>query len=386
MCVNMRVSAESRALTHSSSILGDALQAFWNRRILTIKMISGKTIKLVLYELLEFACFCVPVFVLMERFASIIRFVKNSTTAYWLIVAVSLAYVASVTLFVWLPLKYLSFKTQRFSEVTNWRPLTLGYVILSTLPCIAITIASSKVQVDTGVRFDGFVELPVSLVLFSLICVDIVERIRPLHLTGPASGLDLDLELPGPILTHLQQVPSVSETVQVNGWGGTSTPRSPVMNGSGRRGDSEARGPSRTSSTAYLYSSHSHSGQFSFIWVREPRHELFVSSFIFWLDTVEMVRVATIDRVYYSAWLFPVCILAYVSILRVIITPDNPLLASASVISQDIPFLVLRICLMAVFGYVSPVVYTLKNSLVTLSFLYFVFMTRLKLLNRGSMF
>lgn len=41
-----------------------------------------------------------------------------------------------------------------------------------------------QVQVDAGIRYDRFTELPVSLVLFSLICVDIVERIRPLRLTG----------------------------------------------------------------------------------------------------------------------------------------------------------------------------------------------------------
>lgn len=41
-----------------------------------------------------------------------------------------------------------------------------------------------QVQVDAGIKYDRFTELPVSLVLFSLICVDIVERIRPLRLTG----------------------------------------------------------------------------------------------------------------------------------------------------------------------------------------------------------
>ncbi len=83
-------------------------------------MLSGKTVKLILYELLQFACLCIPVFVVMERFASVIHNVKSSVTAYWLVVAASVAYVASVTLFVWVPLKYFILKTQRFSEVTNW--------------------------------------------------------------------------------------------------------------------------------------------------------------------------------------------------------------------------------------------------------------------------
>lgn len=41
-----------------------------------------------------------------------------------------------------------------------------------------------QVQVDRGLRLDRFTELPVSLVLVSLICVDITERIRSCRLIG----------------------------------------------------------------------------------------------------------------------------------------------------------------------------------------------------------
>uniref|UniRef100_A0A673L1T7 Transmembrane protein 236-like n=1 Tax=Sinocyclocheilus rhinocerous TaxID=307959 RepID=A0A673L1T7_9TELE len=340
-------------------------------------MLSGKIVKLILYELLQFACLCIPVFAVMERFASVIHFMKSSATAYWLVVAASVAYVASVTLFVWVPLKYFILRTQR-------RPVTLAYVILSTLPCFAIIIASSKVQVDAGVKNDPFTELPVSLVLFSLICVDIVEKIRPLCLTGQG----LDFEMPGPVLTHSEQVTSVSRQLQANGRDGGASPRSPVRNGtiSGHWRDADEEGTSRTSSTAYLYTSHSYSGPFRFVWIREPRHDLFVATFLFWFDTVEMVRVAGTDLVYYSAWVFPIYILAFLSILRVVITPDSPLLASSSVLTQDLPFLVMRVCLVAVFGYVTPVLYILKNIFTAVSFMYFVFMTKLKLLSRESMF
>ncbi len=193
--------------------------------------------------------------------------------------------------------------------------------------------------------------------------------------------------MPGPVLTHLEQVTSVSGQLQANGRDVDASPRSPVRNGtlSGRWRDADEVGTSRTSSTAYLYS-HSYSGPFHFVWIRDPRHDLFVATFMFWFDTVEMVRVAGTDSVYYSAWVFPIYILAYLSILRVVITPDCPLLASLSVLSQDLPFLVVRICLVAVFGYVTPVLYILKNIFTTVSFVYFVFMTKLKLLNRGSMF
>lgn len=194
--------------------------------------------------------------------------------------------------------------------------------------------------------------------------------------------------MPGPVLTHLQQVTSVSAHLQANGGDGDTSLRSPVQNGSlsGRWGDADVPSLSRTSSAAYLYSSRSHSGPLRFVWTRDPRHNLFVASFVFWFDTVELVRVAGTYSVYYSPWVFPVYILAYLSILRVVITPNSSLLASISVLSQDLPFLVVRICLVGIFGYVTPVLYILKNILVTGSFIYFVFMTKLKLLNRGSMF
>lgn len=85
-------------------------------------MPSGNTVKLVLYEVLQLAALIVPIFVIMERFASLIHDVRGrDLTAYWLVVAASIAYVTSVTLLVWVPLKYLILKRQRFiSEITQW--------------------------------------------------------------------------------------------------------------------------------------------------------------------------------------------------------------------------------------------------------------------------
>lgn len=85
-------------------------------------MPSGKTVKLILYEALQFAALVTPVFVIMERFARLIRDVRSGDhTAYWLVVAVSIAYVTSVTLLVWVPLKYLLLKQRGFmAEITLW--------------------------------------------------------------------------------------------------------------------------------------------------------------------------------------------------------------------------------------------------------------------------
>lgn len=42
----------------------------------------------------------------------------------------------------------------------------------------------AQVQINHNLKNDTFTELPVSLVLFSLICIDVVERIRQCRLTG----------------------------------------------------------------------------------------------------------------------------------------------------------------------------------------------------------
>lgn len=85
-------------------------------------MLSGKTVKVVLYEVIQFACLSVPIFVIMERFASLMHHVRgNDLTAYWLVVAASIAYVTTVSLLVWVPLKYFILTSRRFiSEITAW--------------------------------------------------------------------------------------------------------------------------------------------------------------------------------------------------------------------------------------------------------------------------
>uniref|UniRef100_A0A3Q3FL26 Transmembrane protein 236 n=1 Tax=Labrus bergylta TaxID=56723 RepID=A0A3Q3FL26_9LABR len=347
-------------------------------------MPSGKNIKLILYELLQFAALIVPVFVIMERFGRLIRDVRGrDLTAYWLVVAASIAYVTSATLLVWVPLKYVTLKQRRFiSEITQWRPTALAYIILCTLPCSAILIASSKVQVDDGVRLDLFTELPVSLVLMSLICVDIIERIRPY-------SLDSDLDMAGPVLTHLEQVTTVTGQLHTDEVPNGVTQDHPEVRNPPRPAIRLTTNP-RVTSMAYLYSSSSrpraYSGPLGFFWRRDGRGEVFVDTFLFWMDTVEMVRVAGEPSVFYSAWVFPVYILAFMSTLRMVITPQNPLLSFAGFALQDFPFFIIRVALIAVFGYVTPVLYVLKNVLVSLTFIYFTYLTRLRIFKRQSMF
>lgn len=192
-------------------------------------------------------------------------------------------------------------------------------------------------------------------------------------LSFAGDGPNSDFDMSGPVLTRQQAVTTVSDTVHAD------------------QSQNTPRPADRNASATYLYSSssprpRSHSGRLGFLWRRDLRAEVFVESFMFWLDTVEMVRVAGERSVFYSDWLFPVYIFSFLSTLRLAIAPDNPLLSSAGFLLQDLPFFVLRVALVSVFGFVSPVLYLLKNALVSLTFIYFTFLTRLKIFRKYSMF
>lgn len=204
-----------------------------------------------------------------------------------------------------------------------------------------------------------------------------------------ADSLDPYFDMSGPVLTHLQRVTTVTGQLQAHEGQASVTPEVKNDAPAGPRRDSVA---SAAPSATYLYSPSLHlhppsySGRLGFLWRKDNRAETFVEGFVFWLDTVEMVRVAGEPSVFYSAWVFPVYIFSLLATLRAAIAPNSPLLSSAGFALQDVPFLVLRVALIAVFGHVTPVLYPLKNALVSFSFLYFTFLARLKIFKRRSLF
>lgn len=364
-------------------------------------MLSGKHIKLLLFEILEFTALVAPVFVVLERFARLLSRLSNGDqTTYWLIVAASIAYVTSVTLLVWVPLEYMVLKRRRFiTEISQWRPTVLTFLVISTAPCFGILIASSKVQVDAELTLDRFAELPVSLVLFSMICVDIVEKLRSYRLLGPTDNYDTDTVMSGPVLTHMEPITSVSEQTpsepvqQEDTPNGVAHAEPEVRNGapSGRLQNGTPARPTynyRNNSTTYLYQSRprAYSGPLKVLWKRDPRAEIFVESFMFWMDTIEMVRVGGGHNIFFSVWVFPVFIFSFLSCLRLAITPNNPIHSWAGVVLQDFPFFVLRVALLVVAGDVTPVLYLMKNLLVCLTYVYFTHLTKLKIFKRQTLF
>lgn len=136
----------------------------------------------------------------------------------------------------------------------------------------------------------------------------------------------------------------------------------------------------------YRLPEYAYSGPLRFLCASDARADVFVDSFMFWMDTVEMVRVAGHPLVYYSGWVFPIYIFSYLSCLRVVVMPHSPLLSSLGVAMQDLPFFFVRVGLIAFFGFVTPILYLMKNLLVCLAFVYFNFMTKLRIFNTERMY
>lgn len=234
-----------------------------------------------------------------------------------------------------------------------------------------------------------------------------VEPITPVSPIPPAVSRP---SVPGPVLTGPAVPGPALSRPNMHGQGMSNPPQHGAgqlsdrnQNGSGIRPEtngsvpgipgnsnrpfniSELSSPSM-SGPAYHVSPFTYTGPLRFLCVSDARADVFVDSFMFWMDTVEMVRVAGHPLVYYSGWVFPIYIFSYLSCLRVVVMPNTPLLSSLGVALQDLPFFFMRVGLIAFFGFVTPVLYLMKNLLVCLAFFYFNFMTKLRVFNTERLF
>ncbi|XP_047377367.1 transmembrane protein 236 [Sciurus carolinensis] len=339
-------------------------------------MASGRLIKLMVFELLEFAAFSVPTLVIMEQFATAYQRTRNMSdrTHYWLIVSCSIAYVASVTLLIWVPIKVILYKKRHlYKKITGWRPVLMMCVILTTLPSFGFSIAVTEVQKNINgsadLLPDALPDLPVSLVLLSLILVDIIEKIR----IYPLRGSEESNENGHIYVTSLQQIKTVAEQVSqsedsAQAAKSTQWSRSPGA-ATQRQVPVIVVGPQEPSLDSGILRTMSR---------RDVRAEIFLWSFLLWSDTVEMLRVAGHPAVYKSGWLYPVYIFSFISLLRIVSTPQNPLLNSLGILLQDLPFVFVRLSLIIALGTITPILGLCKNVLVTLSYVYFNYLTKLR--------
>ncbi|KAF6372643.1 transmembrane protein 236 [Rhinolophus ferrumequinum] len=342
-------------------------------------MASGRIIKLVVFELLQFAAFSIPTLVTVEQFASAYQRTRETPekTHYWLIVSCSIAYVASVSLLIWVPVKVILYKKPHLSKkIKGWRPVMMMCVVLTTLPSFSFSIAVTEVQKNINgsadVLPDTLPDLPVSLVLTSLIVVDIIEKLRTYSLRGrQKSKEDRHIHI-----TTLQQIKPVTDQGRENE-GNSATPQPAIKTGASRPPVATTQSPAPELAGPQELSFQS--GILRMMSQRDVRAEIFLWSFLLWSDTIEMVRVAGHQAVYRSGWLYPVYIFSFISLVRIIFTPQNPLLNSLGILLQDLPFIFVRLSLIIALGTITPILGLCKNVLVTLSYVYFNYLTRYRI-------
>ncbi|KAM8981736.1 transmembrane protein 236 [Sarcophilus harrisii] len=331
-------------------------------------MISRKLIKFLVYEILEFAAFFIPTLVVAEQFASAYRETKNSSekTSYWLIVSVSIAYVALVALIVWVPVKVLLYKKHHLcSKIKQWRPSLMICMIFTTLPSFGFSIAVAEVKMNvSSTACETLPDFSVSLVLGSLIIVDIIEKLRKY----PLRGRLIKNEVSHTHTTNLQQVRTVTESSEENRPAPQPANDTPVPK---PRTFTQKHQPVPTVADESPFSS----GILRTMSRQDKRAEIFLNSFIMWSDTIEMLRVSGHHSVFKSRWLYPVYIFSYISLLRIIVVPHKSLVSSLGVFLQDFPFMFVRISLIAALGTITPVLGLIKNVLVTFSYFYFNYFT-----------
>lgn len=246
-------------------------------------------------------------------------------------------------------------------------------VVLTTLPSFSFSIAVTEVQKSINGSAnnlpDTLPDLPVSLVLTSLIVVDIIEKLRTYPLRGKQKSHEDTRIHP----TTLQRIKTVTDQVKQN----EGNPEAPQPAQRTKAPAAVTRGPAPEQAGPQEPSFQS--GVLRAMAQRDVRAEIFLLSFMLWADTVEMVRVAGHQAVYRSAWLYPVYLFSFISLLRIIFTPQNPLLNSLGVLLQDLPFIFVRLGLIIDLGTITPVLGLCKNVLVTVSYVYFNHLTKFRI-------
>ncbi|XP_041623520.1 transmembrane protein 236 isoform X2 [Vulpes lagopus] len=269
---------------------------------------------------------------------------------------------------------YKETEAHRLSEqIVLGRPVMVMCVVFTTLPSFSFSIAVTEVKKNNGSASplpETLPDLPVSLVLTSLIVVDIIEKLRIYPLRGQQkSNEDRHIHT-----TTLHQIKTVTD--QVKQKEENTSPPQPAWT-------TQASQPSATRtqiSTPVLRVPQEpvfHSRVLRAMSQQDDRAQIFLWSFVLWSDTIEMVRVAGHPSVYKSGWLYPVYIFSFISILRIILTPQNPLLNFLSILLQDLPFIFVRLGLIITLGTVTPVLGLCKNVLVTFSYIYFNYLTKI---------
>ncbi|XP_076823786.1 transmembrane protein 236-like [Clavelina lepadiformis] len=142
-------------------------------------MVSSKSKKLIALELLQWGAFATALLVTAEKLAVATQ--QSGTGSYWLIVSVSIGYVAVITLLCWIPVK-LYFQWMRTASFHNgeWCPSKFLYVLVGALPCTIM------IMVGAATESDAFQDVCAELMIIMLAVVDWTEKLKHYKLSEKA--------------------------------------------------------------------------------------------------------------------------------------------------------------------------------------------------------
>ncbi|XP_019613485.1 PREDICTED: transmembrane protein 236-like [Branchiostoma belcheri] len=106
----------------------------------------------------------------------------------------------------------------------------------------------------------------------------------------------------------------------------------------------------------------------------DDRARILSAEFFAVYDVLELLLVTNFHDVCRTYWIFPIYVVAFLSMFKSILRLDHRFLPIVSMATHEIPFLILRIALLAKFGIeIMSVVYPLKNLAVIAFYVYYNF-------------
>ncbi|XP_035658370.1 transmembrane protein 236-like [Branchiostoma floridae] len=349
-----------------------------------IRVTKVKVINFLL-ELCQWSSLAVPIFVTSEGVARTVDRIQagNTTTGaeqgggsapadqlpyYWLLVAASIAYVATVTLLIYLPVKYCFMWKNRFLlENAKWLPAMLMHLLLSVLPCMSLMLFGIKLQDDNNevaAMFDTYTDFPVALVVLGVLAASWVEKVRRFPIATSAAaemteGPSSPRSMVNPVYTIDGADGTQSTDEQTPRDPSPSTPHTPV---SIRR------------SFPMSFSSRTSPRPKPKLTSNDDRARILSIEFFAVYDVIELLLVTNFHDVCRTYWIFPIYVVAFISMFKSILRLDHRFLPLVSMATHEIPFLILRIALLAKFGIaIMSLVYPLKNLAAIAFYVYYNF-------------
>lgn len=341
-------------------------------------MPSSKTIKKLCLEAFQIAAFSTPIFVTGQKFATKACYESDPTgkcvnssasgQEYWLYISAIIAYVAGVTLLLWLPLKVLVVWKKIVRPYEGlWFPGNLFYIIFSFVPCVAFVLLGHENCPINGYCFDYFRGAPIETMIIMMVVTDWAEKIRYIKLR---SGDDSIRTRKYPYADvkgnqrsrHLDYSTSAAAENAFP----TASRRSSVSQRSLLQSSRITRGTFRQRFTASLK------------WT-DGRPENLLRDLMLAYDTRLVLGLSLLSDgqhiLFQTNWVYSIYILSTVSLLPLVFAPNSEMRSSMTVILQDVPFFILRVAVFSYFGknlvVQTSVLFLLKNFFAALVFIYF---------------